>query len=908
MSRTIRTFAIALVTSTALAGTAQAQSATTDAVPQESAEATDGEEIIVTGTREVGTRAAESATPIQLLSQDALEHVGQPNLNQALTQLVPSFQAQTQGTDMASFSLSARLRGVSPNHTLVMVNGKRRHGNSILQVINGAFGGSAAPSIDLIPPDIVQRIEILQDGAAAQYGTDAIAGVINIILKSDTEGVTAKASVGEYYDGEGRQYSVSGKFAMPVGDSGFLDIALFHRRNAVTTVGDGLFAIRNLDGAVPTDVPALFRPIYSSIISRNADVSINGGQPKSQLNIGFYNFGYDFGGIEFYSFGDVSYRHGDALQGYRVPRRICETGAGTNPALCLQRTVTNGLVPHIEVKQDEFSITNGIRGEAGEWNWDLSGTYSEDVAKIYTTGSANAQLYADDFAAARARALAGGATTDAANATAAAFANATAPDYFYDGSFKFTQFVGTLDVTKPFELGMAEPLNLAFGFEYRKETYALTPGDALSRYDIGGQSFPGYALSDAFGVKRNVKAAYVDIAVKPVEQWSVNVAGRIEDYSDFGTTTIGKITTRYDFSDAFALRATASTGFRAPSLPESGYSATNVGPTSATLQLAPSSAGAASAGFGALGPEKSVNLSAGVVLRPVPKLIVTLDGYYIKIKDRIVSSGNIIGQNQTPIGSPADVQLRSRVTSPLINGLTPYQLVLNAIAASGKQIDATVLSNGQLAIQTFTNGIDTRTLGLELSARYPIELDFGKLDLSLSANYNETKVTKSNLGTLFNSNSISVIEDASPKFKSVFSTNFASGGFNANLRATYFSKTIQLVQPSSFSTTPRPIAAIFGGPGYYEGVVKAAVIFDLELGYDVTEYFNIAIGANNLFNKKPEIPPFVADFDPANPAAGWRVATRSPYINNNGTINGPYNFGPYGTNGGYYYARVTFNF
>ena len=219
-----------LLTSTCLTAHAQAQE-TSIAPADDAAPPPGGGDIIVTGTRASGMQAAESATPIQLLSQDALSRVGQPNLNQALTQLVPSFQAQTQGTDMSSFSLSARLRGLSPNHTLVMVNGKRRHGNSILQVINGAFGGSAAPSIDLIPPDIVQRIEVLQDGAAAQYGTDAIAGVINIILKSDDAGVSAKASVGEYYDGEGRTYSASGNFGLPIGDSGFLDIALFHRRN-----------------------------------------------------------------------------------------------------------------------------------------------------------------------------------------------------------------------------------------------------------------------------------------------------------------------------------------------------------------------------------------------------------------------------------------------------------------------------------------------------------------------------------------------------------------------------------------------------------------------------------------------------------------------------------------------------
>ncbi len=911
-----RVFTSLLLASSALTA-AHAQEATQLAAADTEA-APPGDDIIVTGTRAIGTQVAESAAPIQLLSSSALEKVGQPNLNQALTQLVPSFQAQTQGTDMASFSLSARLRGISPNHTLVMVNGKRRHGNSILQVINGAFGGSAAPSIDLIPPDIVQRIEILQDGAAAQYGTDAIAGVINIILKSDTSGVTVKSSAGQYYDGEGTTYSASGNIGLPVGESGYLDVALFHRRNAVTTVGDGLFAVRNLDGAVPTDVPTLFKPVYSSIISRNADVGVNGGQPKSELSLAFYNFGYDFGGVELYSFGDVSYRHGDALQGYRVPRRICETGAGTDPALCLQRTVTDGMVPHIEVKQDEFSITNGVRGDMGEWHWDLSGSYSEDVAKVYTTGSANATLYQNDFAAAKARAIAGGATVAAANTTAAAFANATAPDYFYDGSFEFTQFVGTLDVRRELDIGMAKPMTVAFGGEYRKETYALSAGDTLSRYVEGGQSFPGYATSDAFSLKRNVKAAYIDVAVKPVDAWSVDLAGRIEEYSDFGTTTIGKITTRYDFTDAIALRATVSTGFRAPSLPESGYSATNVGPTSATLQLAPSSPGAESAGFGALKPEKSVNLSAGIVLRPIPRLVVTLDGYYIKIKDRIVSSGTITGQNQTAIGTAStgtcnyvagvNAPCQSRVLTPLINGLTPYDLVQSAIAASGKQLDPTVLSNGSLAIQTFTNGIDTRTMGLELSARYPVELDFGKLDFSLSANYNKTEVTKNRLGTLFGAQSIDIIENASPKFKSVFSTNFKSGKFGANLRATYYSKTTQLVQPSSFSTAVRPVTDPNGGPGFYEAEVKPAVIFDLELDYDLTEFANIAIGANNLFNKKPETPPFVSDFDPSNPAAGWRVATRSPYINNGGVINAPYNFGPYGTNGGYYYARATLKF
>ncbi|MCL6251584.1 TonB-dependent receptor [Altererythrobacter sp. KTW20L] len=878
MSRFSKTLAVTFAASTALSTALGAPALAQDATP--SAAETEGDMIIVTGTRATGTNAAESAAPVLLLSDDALSRVGQPNLNQALTQLVPSFQAQTQGTDMASFSLSARLRGTSPNHTLVLVNGKRRHGNSILQVINGAFGGSAAPSIDLILPDIVQRIEILQDGAAAVYGSDAIAGVINIILKSDTQGGTLRATAGEYFDGEGRTYSVSGNFGMEVGDAGFLDIALFHRRNEVTTIGEGQFSVYNLNGTInqSSGISAAFRPLYQNIADNDLLNGINGGQPASKLTLGFYNFGYEFDTFEVYSFGNVSYRAGDALQGYRVPNRLCRdpltaTAQTTDPTNCFGNTAATGLVPHIEVTQDEFSFTGGLRGEtAGGWNWDVSGTYAEDVAKVYTTGSANASLFV---------------------------ATGFSPTDFYDGGFQFNQFVGTVDIDKEFDIGLAGgPLTVAFGGEFRDESYEIFQGDAGSLFVEGGQSFPGYSATDAGKISRTAKAAYLNFIANPVDDWTLDLAGRFEDYSDFGSTLIGKITTRYDFSPAFALRATASTGFRAPSLQESGYSATNVGPTSAVLQLAPSSPGATSAGFGALGPEESVNFSAGMVLRPVPRLVVTLDGYYIKINDRIVSSGAIQGQQNQPIGTPG-----VPVLTPLINGLTPFELVNNAIIASGKQLDPTVLESGSLSIQTFTNGIDTRTLGLEFSARYPVDLSFGSLDLTASANVNETKVTDSSaLGTLWTVTAEDVIENASPTFRANLGGLFETGAFSANLRMNYYSATTQLVRPNAFSTTPRPILGTF-----YEATVGAAAIFDLELDYDITDNFTIAIGANNLFDKRPPVPDFVADYDPANPSTGW-LSGRSPYINNNGAHNAPLNFGPYGSNGGYYYARVTVNF
>ena len=250
--------------------------------------------------------------------------------------------------------------------------------------------------------------------------------------------------------------------------------------------------------------------------------------------------------------------------------------------------------------------------------------------------------------------------------------------------------------------------------------------------------------------------------------------------------------------------------------------------------------------------------------------------------------------------------------TPLINGLTPYQLVLNAIAASGKQLDPTVLQRGTLAIQTFTNGIDTETMGLEFSARYPVDLPFGTLDFTLGANYNVTKVTDSDLGTLFSPTAEQTIEKASPDYKVNLGALFTSGRFTANLRVNYYGKVNQYVQPNGASSSGVPARGVpallppilLAGQRYYNAEVEPAAIVDLELGYELTEFLKIAVGANNLFDKQPEIPPLVANYDPAT----WPTTGNSPYINNAGSINAPYGFGPYGTNGGYYYARVTFEF
>ncbi|WP_448538006.1 TonB-dependent receptor plug domain-containing protein [Sphingobium yanoikuyae] len=848
---------LSLVIATSWSACAMAQEA-----PQEP-QADEGAAIIVTGTRAVGMSAAEAAAPVQVLSEEAIAHVGQPNLNQALTQIVPSFTAQTQGTDMSSFSLSARLRGLSPNHTLLLVNGKRRHGSAILQVATGPFGGSAAPSLDLIPPDAVERIEILQEGAAAVYGTDAIAGVINLILKDDTEGGSFKITGGQNYDSEGETFSVSGNVGFKLGEDGYFNLSGFHRRQDYTTTGTGQVQVTQLDGSLQPNAPAQW-----SNLTGDALAGINGGQPKTYLTEFFYNMGYDFGGVELYSFGNYARRIGYAKQGYRHPKRVCyESGnlggsvttAAYDPSICYGNTGVVGMVPLQHVTEDEYSFTVGAKGEfGGGWNYDLSTTYGHDKNEIWTENSAHREVWQETYA----QYLNGSGVLP------------NTPDSAYDGGFRLSQTTVTADIRKEFDLGLADPLTFAFGGEYRRDTYTIVAGDYYSTYKTGVQSFPGYKESDAGDWNRSAKAGYINVIVNPVEKWTVDLAGRYEDYSDFGDTLIGKATTRFDFSDAVAIRGTVSTGFRAPTLAEQHYSTVAVGPTSAVAVLPAGSPAATLLGFSALKPEKSTNFSGGFVFRPIPKLAVTLDGYLIKIKDRIALTA-----------------ARYAVQGGVATAEAPA--IISALQAAGVVFDAALPNIGA---QSFTNGIDTRTWGIDFSAAYPVALDFGSLNLSVSANYNKTKITKNKIPTVFSNISESYIEDASPDYKVVLGALFKSGAFTVNLRETFYGKTSVLVQPGVSSASL--IAA--GLPTIYEAKVKPTGITDLEVSYAFNDAMTFSLGANNLFDKIPETPALLT---------GVTIpAGTSPYINGSTTYNSPYGFGPYGTSGGYYYARIDFKF
>ncbi len=802
-----------------------------------------GDDIIVTGTRATGITAAESAAPIKVLDEEMLSHVGQPNLNQVLTQLVPSFNAQAFGGDTANLTLSARLRGLSPNHTLVLINGKRRHGTSNLAVLGGPYQGAATADLDLISPSSIKRIEVLEDGAAAQSGSDAIAGVINIILKDDAEGGDGYATAGEHYKTGGETYAGTLHLATRIGDTGFINVTGFYRSHDFTQVGGLDRRVTDKNGTLLTatsnpSLTAIQRQLYPAMAGFPYVNKINGDAQSRLVNLQ-YNSAYDFGGVEVYSFGTYSRRIASAYENVRVPTRVSRTVAGVTSYFDPDGdTPANGFSPREKIREQDMAFTGGVRGDVSGFHYDLSSTFGQDKNEIYTIDSANASLYAD---------------------------TGFTPTSFYDGFFKSTEFTVNADFTREFEAGMAAPLNLAFGGEYRKNVYEIGSGDAASIYKEGGQSYPGFRPSDAGVNGRNAQAAYVDVALMPVAGLKVDVAGRYEHYSDFGSRFIYKGTSRYDFSDMVALRGTFSTGFRAPTLAESFYSATNVSPTAAFVQLPANSAAAKLLGFQNLKPEKSTNISLGTVFRPAPRLTITLDAYQVRIRDRILGTGSLYGSG----------------------GARNFPIVTTAILANGNVLDPTVSQTG---INIFTNGANTRTRGVDLVASYATDFGtLGTVNWTLSGNYNETRITKLGIAPatlggipLFDVGAQANIETASPKVKLIGSAFYTVGKLSATLRGTMYGRSSSLLSPD--------------GGTYYRQRVGTAYIQDVELNYKLTRALEVSIGANNLFDKRPPTVALVPG------------TTNNTLVNGGNVLDAPLTFSPYGINGGYYYGRINIGF
>jgi len=863
----------------AIAITAALPAMAQDTAPQAS-EGAPEDSIIVTGTRLTGMRAADSPAPIQLLGSDALQRTGSPDLLQSLAQQLPSVQAQAFGSDLQAHTLQMKLRGLSPNHTLILVNGKRRHGTANVSVAGGPYGGSAAPDISFIIPESIDHVEVLQDGAAAQYGTDAIAGVINFIQKNADHGGTINATAGEYYDQGGKTYSIGGNIGLAPIEGMYLNIAAQKKRKGFSFRGDinpqSIDAVAGGNDAV-ADLPGY--PYTNRII----------GDPRINQTVVNVNAGYQFGDFEVYGFGSYGHKKAAAYENTRSPAII----PGLYPA---------GFQPQERIDETDYSATGGFKGMLGETSFDIASTYGKDVVEVYVWQSGNAQLYAD---------------------------TGFTPTNFHNGDFFNTQWTNTLDLTHQFDIGLSEPINVAAGLEYRKETYGIRAGDPASYYGGGAQSFFGYSPNDAGKYKRKNFSQYLDISLKPTENWLVDGAVRHEHYSDFGDTTVFKLTSRYDFTDSFALRGTVSTGFRAPTLAEGGYSGLNVGPGFIGGVLPPASAAAAALGFGGLKPEKSTNFSAGLVFNPAPNFTITLDAYQITIRNRIMTSSGFSGftGNRCPenyAGSNAEACLPFDADLYAIyNQLAVLQAVNGALGGStsitgiddpGVVIPGYVIlaengvdrnTDGGISVQSFVNGVKMRTRGVDLVANYNADLgEYGRLDITFTGNYNANKVLSINplpsalyssaenpgLTSLIDTGSVVELEHSTPRFRGTLNAFWSWGKFTANVRESYYSE-VYAYETARTTTDAGAAGDLIKVP------VKSSFLTDLELGYQIAEPIKLSIGANNLFNKYP--------------TERSMAAIRQAQLDNRerGYSTSKYpTFSPYGINGGYYYARINVTF
>ena len=958
------------------------------AFAQQQGSSNEAETVIVTGTRVQGMTAADSAAPITVLGTDALQHgTGSADLRQQLGQTVPSFTAQQFANDTANLTLSAALRGLSPNDTLVLVNGHRRHYTGNLHVDAGGFAaGSSSPDLSLIPSGAIDHVEVLLDGAAAQYGTDAVAGVVNIILKSKSSGGSLTASAGDYFNrgdfsggnANGAKYDVSYNMGLPLFDKGFVNFTIDKQyENFTQYAGADERYVDNTGKAVPqstvtsiasngeANLSTLGNPIPNNFlpgVTGYPRANSIDGNPEYQLTAAEVNSEYDFSdNYSVYAFGTIAHKYGKSFENDRLPNQIIATngsnqpcsatnptgynsgsstanglspdctgpfaidtangfsalpgtpGAGLNPAtgavISNQSTIgagnlfsnhlvnaqtgqlipsatgetalgttpelvlyPNGFRPMEALKEDDYQYNVGEKFNLMGWAFDADVGYGKDIDKIYTLNSGNRSLFLDSH---------------------------TTPLNFYDGGFEASQLTGTIDASHAFNVGMASPLTVAIGAEAREDTYGIAAGDPDSYYKEGAQSFPGFTPTAASNHSRKNYAGYVDFALAPIEQLQIDVAGRVEHYTDFGDAQIGKITARYDITPQYAIRGTISTGFRAPTLAEEFYTAVNVSPAAATIQLPADSAAANLLGLSNLKPENSESYSLGLVAHPIQDLSVTIDAYSIAIGNRITASSTV-----TSSGGAINVP---SVVNP-------------AIALFGVVLDPTATQNG---VTAFLNGINTLTQGMDATISYPTDLGaYGSVNWTAAGNFNETSIGRTDPvppivlaanpnATFFNFGTDFGFTHSLPNWKIGLTADWSLDEYGATLRETYYGPDHGYWSPNSGG---EEIPLNQAGVG----------ITDLEGRYNLTDQLQLAFGAQNIFDIRPDVQGAAVA---STGAAGATDCVGNGVFLTPGTScaigpNKASGQAQYGTgsvtntlvgtsfdpNGGYYYARVSYNF
>ena len=776
--------------------------------------------VIVTGSRGSEVRTVTSSpAPIDVIDSAQLEKTGESSLRGALQKTLPSFSQRPSGTSNDSIARPYSLRGLNGSNVLVLVNGKRRHNSAVINLDSTAAYGTNPVDLDMIPISAIDHVEVLRDGASAQYGSDAIAGVINIILKQRDNGGSVSTQYGQYYKGDGDNLRQTLNQGLALGDNGgFFNYALDAK--SVQTATRSREATGNLYFAGDPRNDSADRHVQKNGLPKikAINLSYNAELPVSDA-------------LTLYSFSTFSKRDARGGQNYRRP----------NSTNIIPEIYPDGTAPFYTLEETDYQAAAGGRGELGEWHWDLSSTFGRDKGQAGADETLNASL------------------------------GPTSPTRFDTYTNYFDQWTNNLDLTRAFEVGLAKPLQVSWGLEHRHERYKTESDDPLS-YINGGYIYPSGPLAGQPGavgaqgaitltpedegqLSRNSYASYLDLGLNPTDKLWLGVAARFEKYDDnSGNTRSGKLSARYDFTSTFAVRGTLSNGFRAPSLSQSVYAQTSnqytlvngVAQFVEAKTVRVDSPLAQALGAEDLSPEKSRNISIGFTWQPLPQASLTLDAYQIEIRDRIALTGFLYG-----------------------NG-----------------VDQVLLDNGYkpgYRVKYFTNAADTTTRGVDLVADYRVDYGrYGRAKYGVGFNYNKTEIdnikeTPASLRAagnnleLFDRVAQGYLTVANPKTKLILSANWQIERFTINAALTRYDKVI----------------ARDANPDY-DVTYGAKWLTDLEVAYALTDNFDIAVGANNLFDVRADNNGYPA-----------------------GDINGFPKFGsisPFDPYGGFWYTRIAYNF
>ncbi len=821
------------------------------------------EEVVTIGTRTKGRTSEDLPVPVDVLNAEAMANTGQTEVGRMLQSLAPSFNFSSSSISDGTDALRpATLRGLGPDQTLVLINGKRRHQASLIHINTSVGRGTAGVDMNAIPAAAIKRIEVLRDGAAAQYGSDAIAGVINIVLKDDNAAGRVSASYGEYEEGDGETVNVDLNKGFEIGEYSFINATLNYRDRGRTNRA-GLQGACAYGGCADTDGNGIDEIGDPRELGFDRGSFRIGDADSEQIAI-VLNGAINLGDGEFYGFVTYSERENESGAFYRNP------DSGFDAALDDgDNVIPAGFLPIIHSQIDDYSVDLGYRMELDNGlSFDISYTYGRNEIDYTTKNSIN---------------------------------------YSYVNFLNFGEGLSDADIRSSIpreadayglELGLETfnidithsigNLGLAAGFEYRIDDYKINPGEpyayddfdsvngaAIYPQDAGGgiQGFPGIAPVSAVDEDRSVVSGYVDLEYQLTDSFLLSGAIRYDDYEDFGDTTNFKLAANWELADWIRLRAAASTGFRAPSMQQQYFN--NIGTQFVTNPADPTgpqiavqvgtfrndSELARELGIPQLKEEESTNLSMGIVLLPMDQLSITLDFYSIDIDDRIVISNRLDASNDSS-------------------------------GTLGNALDAVGAGAGQF----FLNGANTETRGWDLVATYQgIELFGGVLDLTLAANKTETEVVDiftSQGGSLaqldpsvvFSEQDISIIEEWQPEDRVSVTANYLWDNLSVNLAFNRYGE-----------------YTVLDGDRQTYG---AEWLTDLNVTYAFNSGLSLSVGGNNIFDAYPD------KNEIGNSRGG--ILENGPggevIVNSPGVFTYSRRSAPFGFNGAYWYGRIAYDF